>query len=576
MRSYLYIFCAALSFMANAAISDENKTILVLDASGSMWGQIEGTAKISIAQSVVGDLLQSLPQDQAIGLTAYGHNRKGDCSDIETLVTPEIGNRDAIQEAVKKLNPKGKTPLSGAVLKAAEVLKYEENKATVILISDGVETCGFDPCEVGTQLEASGVDFTAHVVGFDVSAEEAFGLKCLADSTGGLFFSASDASELGDALKEVTMNTGAPAEASIRIVAREEASDFDIKDGLIWTLREGDKILVENQATADLIATFVEGKVYTVEVTRQSDGETVRLVDISYPDYAQNLMILTLPANMPPARITAASNALQGEDIELDWEGPTAEGDYIAVAEIGSKPFEHINRVPIDDDAPVRLIMPGDVGVYELRYVYAKSAANGDDVILATSLIEILEDVARLIAPTDAKAGETIQVEWNGPDAKGDYISIAKIGEKPFRHVNRRFVKNGSPLPITVPGQTGIFELRYVLAVTPANGDDVVLLSQELTVTENTAVLSGPASVEAGAKFSVSWTGPNYKGDYLSIAESGSKAWEHRSRNWADQGGSTFLKAPNEPGLYEMRYVLAVTNSNGDDVILATQQIVVE
>ena len=64
----------------------------------------------------------------------------------------------------------GKTPLTDAVKQAAEALKYTEDKATVILITDGLETCSADPCALAKELEQSGVDFTTHVVGFDVSA----------------------------------------------------------------------------------------------------------------------------------------------------------------------------------------------------------------------------------------------------------------------------------------------------------------------------------------------------------------------------------------------------------------------
>ena len=66
----------------------------------------------------------------------------------------------------------GKTPLTEAVRQAASTLKSTEAKATVILITDGIETCEADPCALGAELEASGVDFTAHVVGFGLTAEE--------------------------------------------------------------------------------------------------------------------------------------------------------------------------------------------------------------------------------------------------------------------------------------------------------------------------------------------------------------------------------------------------------------------
>ncbi len=186
------------------AAADANKSILVLDASGSMWGQIDGEAKITIARRVIGDLLDTFPEDQALGLSAYGHNRKGDCGDIEQLVAPSLGSAPAIRAAVEGINPKGKTPLAAAVISAAKSLRSEEEPATIILISDGIETCGLDPCAMGAELEKAGVDFTTHVIGFDVGlSEDRDQLACLAGSTGGEFLAAANASELSKALETV-------------------------------------------------------------------------------------------------------------------------------------------------------------------------------------------------------------------------------------------------------------------------------------------------------------------------------------------------------------------------------------
>ncbi len=192
------------------AASAADRAIIVMDASGSMWGQIDGKTKIEIARETMGGVLGSLPAELELGLIAYGHRDKGLCSDIEEIVAPAAGNRQAIADAVNKLNPKGKTPLTDAVRQAAQSLRYTEDKATVILVTDGIETCEADPCAVATELEAAGVDFTAHVVGFGLTEEEGQKVACLAENTGGKFIQAKDASELGAALTEVA---AAPAPA---------------------------------------------------------------------------------------------------------------------------------------------------------------------------------------------------------------------------------------------------------------------------------------------------------------------------------------------------------------------------
>ncbi len=186
------------------------RAILILDASGSMWGKVKGKPKIEIAREVVRDLLANWNPSLHLGLMVYGHRSKGDCNDIELLIPPGPVDKAAFLKAVEGLTPKGKTPLTDAVLAAAAALRSTEEKATVILVSDGLETCGKDPCAAAEQLEKEGFDFTAHVVGFDLSEADQKAIRCLSDKTGGAFVAASDAASLRKALEEVVEKTVAP------------------------------------------------------------------------------------------------------------------------------------------------------------------------------------------------------------------------------------------------------------------------------------------------------------------------------------------------------------------------------
>ena len=194
-----------------AAGPAQPKTMLVLDASGSMWGQIGGKPKITIAREAVDSMLKGWNGGD-LGLMAYGHRRKGDCADIEVLQAIGPNTATGIHKQVNALNPKGMTPISAAVRKAAEQLRYTEQKATVILVSDGEETCNADPCALGKELEAMGVDFTAHVVGFDIEqgSKAHQQLQCLAANTCGRYIEARNATELNKALGEVAATKPAP------------------------------------------------------------------------------------------------------------------------------------------------------------------------------------------------------------------------------------------------------------------------------------------------------------------------------------------------------------------------------
>ena len=211
----IFLGCALILSSAVAppasAQTREQKAIIVLDASGSMWAQIEGKTKIEIAREVIGEIVRDWNPEVELGITAYGHRRKGDCRDIETIVP--VGPVDAreIMSVVNTLKPKGKTPLGEAVRQAAEALRFVEDPATVILVSDGKETCDADPCAVAAELEEQGINFTVHVVGFDLTAEAAAQLQCVAANTGGRFLAASNASELRDAMVTTAQLVSEPA-----------------------------------------------------------------------------------------------------------------------------------------------------------------------------------------------------------------------------------------------------------------------------------------------------------------------------------------------------------------------------
>lgn len=191
----------ASALMAPVAAQAEGRSIIVLDASGSMWGQIEGRAKLEIAREALASVLSGMDPETEIGLMAYGHREKGSCTDIELVVPPAKGSAQAIIDAANAMRFLGKTPLSDAVKKAAEDLRYTEDAATVILITDGIETCEADPCALGAALEEAGVNFTAHVVGFGLTEEEGRAVACLAENTGGKYIQASDAGGLVEALQ---------------------------------------------------------------------------------------------------------------------------------------------------------------------------------------------------------------------------------------------------------------------------------------------------------------------------------------------------------------------------------------
>ena len=296
---------------AETVLSPAN-IIFILDASGSMWGQVEGVAKITIAKDVLTGLIQDLPDSTVVGLVAYGHRRKGDCDDVEELITLGPLNKQSMIGKVQKLNPKGKTPISRSVRLTAKRIKHLEDETTIILVSDGKETCDPDPCALVKELKDSGIKFIMHVIGFDVTEEEKQELECMAKEGGGKYFTAANAKDFQLAAQEVVKKV-TPTYGTLQITVSKNNKPFftavtitDLKTGKSWAPGSSSgetgiaKIQLEpGNYTAELKDLGVSGgKTPSVKLTDIviMSGETVR----RSADFSDGtLMITTLRNNIP-------------------------------------------------------------------------------------------------------------------------------------------------------------------------------------------------------------------------------------------------------------------------------------
>lgn len=529
--------------------------ILVLDASGSMWGQIEGVNKIVIAREVVTDLLGTLPEDQALGLVAYGHRTKGDCNDIELLYQPGT-DRQAIADAVMGLNPKGKTPLSAAVLQAAEALKYTEEAATVILVSDGIETCNIDPCELGRRLEKTGVGFTAHVIGFDVAEPEAQAqLQCLAEETGGLYRSASNAGELSEALAEVAVAQPEPEPipepepATIQVTFRATNGENGPleADGLVWTIGAGATTLADKVEEASPVFPIDEGTAGTASVLRLKDEATGTA---SFTTGGGDMVItIALPAYVPPATVTAPASTPAGSLVAVQFTGPDEDTDYIASASADKEDgyYDAYEYTRTAENGVVMVRMPPVPGPAELRYVLGKGVK-----VLGRTSIEVTPVELALTPPDEAAVGMTPEIEWIGPDYEGDWIAVAGLDQDDGYYETYEYTRVGNPLPIKMPTTPGTYELRYIYG----KSRHVAFRSDPFDVADTAVSLNGPETAPAGSDVEVTWTGPDAQSDYIGIARVGANERPYLTYTYTRDGNPLKVEAPIEPGDYEIRYFL--------------------
>ncbi|MEW9807761.1 VWA domain-containing protein [Mesorhizobium sp. ZMM04-5] len=572
------LFCAA----ASAAGAAE-RTILVLDASGSMWGRIDGRPKLELAREALREVLATVPADVEIGLMAYGHRRKGQCDDIELVVPPAPGAAAAIGEAVETMRFLGKTPLTEAVRQAAEALRYTEDKATVVLVTDGIETCNADPCALGAELEKSGVDFTAHVVGFGLTREEGRQVACLAENTGGRYIQAGDAGQLGEALKKTV---AAPVEKPVAVTLPPAT----VSTGTKPVIGQGFAVQWSGPGGAndyvDIVAADAEKELAYAYVKQGEDAQLrapgkAGTYQIRYvwdgPDKDHVLATATVEVMEAENAIVAPASVAIGQTFEVEWKGPGQQGDYLDIVPEGHEEASgELSYVYVEQGGNVvTLKAPGSPGPHKLRYVL--EAPDGRRVLVSVPLA-VTEAVASLAFPPTVMAGTDIDVAWKGPAGAGDYVDLVPEGHKDAAGEIAYFYldqsSDGETGTLRAPGDPGRYVIRYVLQ---ASDSRKVLASEPLDVTPVQAALNAPRTVAAGAEFAVEWSGPGSSGDYVDLVPAGhaETAGELAYAYVSDAPGerTAKLRAPDEAGAYQVRYIL---EASGGRRVAASVPLTVE
>jgi hypothetical protein len=207
MKKFLILFfvlCTSTQAFAKTDIE------FILDISGSMNKAVGGETQIASLRKAMASVLPTIPDGTFVAVRFYGHrveqtDKTQSCLDTE-LATPFAPiQREAILAKVNDLNPKGYTPIAYSLGQAkGDFDKTREADKTIILMTDGEETCGGDPVAVINQMKAEGFNVTIHTVGFNVDDITRNQLKGIATAGGGTFYDAKGTHGLQTALQEAT------------------------------------------------------------------------------------------------------------------------------------------------------------------------------------------------------------------------------------------------------------------------------------------------------------------------------------------------------------------------------------
>lgn len=210
-------FLIIVSFLFNSLVAQVNnqsvekkqltRILFIFDASTSMMERWDGDFKINRSKQLMVELLDSLEAIQKIenleiALRIYGHQSPDhlyDCFDSKLEIPFAANNINEVREKIRNVKAKGTTPIAYSLGQAEnDFPECNDCRNIIILITDGIEMCNGNPCEVSLALQKKGVVLKPYIVGVDIDISLVDMLECI-----GNYFNAANANEFRRAINTI-------------------------------------------------------------------------------------------------------------------------------------------------------------------------------------------------------------------------------------------------------------------------------------------------------------------------------------------------------------------------------------
>lgn len=169
----------------------------------AIFGQVAGgPTRLEAAKKGVNGVVASMPDDVDVGLVTLRRcpsaNNEGFFSSAE---------RNRLYARVNALSPMEGTPLAQGIMQAGQMVDGVKAPAVMVVISDGDDSCGGDPCAAARALHESKPLLKINVV--DILGNGT--LSCLARTTGGQVLKPGDGVAFEKAIKQAAQDAIKPA-----------------------------------------------------------------------------------------------------------------------------------------------------------------------------------------------------------------------------------------------------------------------------------------------------------------------------------------------------------------------------
>lgn len=267
--------------VAGAAEEETGRLLVALDVSGSMnepEGSRPGITKLAAARAAVDEVVGAVPPGARMGLRTYG----GTCTSSALLVPVGPVDKAAFGKAAAGVRADGDTPIAYALRRAAGDLPGPGPR-TILLVSDGQETCGGDPVAAAREVAATDVRLRIDVIGFRLDDAGRRQLANVAQAGRGRFHDALNGAELANGLRRAAERALRPYRPAGTPVA--------------------------GTATASSAPVLRPGEYLDVMPPDTADTHPRRYYGLDVPRAATAYVSATVPWNAPPGK--PAGNAVR-------------------------------------------------------------------------------------------------------------------------------------------------------------------------------------------------------------------------------------------------------------------------
>ncbi len=373
----LFLLCTVLPGISSAQTQPDG-IYVIFDASGSMWQKLpDQSFKIETAKQVLQEFFKRDFKDYELAFRAYGHRTKGDCQDSEliTSFSPADKALPKLEEFMKSVNPKGKTPIHLSLTQA--LTDFGTRAGEIILISDGIETCDADPCELVRMWQEKNVNIRVHVVGLGLDEKSKQAMRCISEAAGTEYYDAGSADELAAGLQKIQKKAVASV---LKIVGLDSGGESRVVHGSLW--RDGKKLYEVGSHRRNV----VEAGKYTLSIGIQTRNMQIYKpvnVEVDIPEGSERRVEVTVAT---PPRIRATF--LDGETAQR--------GALIHAYQNGKKVF----KFRAQDEIYV------DEGTYEFRsqpnkqnkLTVTETLGAGDDKEIIFRMVHTVHAKFKLVA----------------------------------------------------------------------------------------------------------------------------------------------------------------------------------